>query len=440
MTAYNVLASVFNSTLITFLIYMFFDSLLFKRVKTSVVIIVHFLIALFTSACFIVNNQLSEPIFINYDIVLFASFASSLTFKTKWYNYIVLSFVFDAVYFIAIMFSSAILAIFQIGNNNSEHIAIIDYFFINAATNMIVFIIVMIIKLGKHKLFQHASFKKAVMMILTPISTLGITIALKNIFQATEKPSYGIFVYIALCCFLLMLSNIAVFYYMDSLRENSDNSSAIHAANELIKVQADKYSEMLKSRDIILKLQHDYKNMFLGLVSSINENNIEQVKENLKKQYEELTEQTPVISNGNIIQTLIDMKQETLNSNNIEIELECKNLERNKISPIDLGIIFGNTFDNAVEACLKFYPQEKKIITIHLQVKYNTVVLIMTNPVKRPVKVEYLKSTKDVFGHGYGILSMRNIATKYHGEIDFECSDNKFKVYITMRNLSEDEI
>lgn len=440
MIACHILASIFNGTVISLLIYMFFDSLLFKRVKKSVAIAVHVLIAIFVAICFTINILLTDPIFINYNIVLFAALISSLIFKTKWYNYIVLTVVFDVIYIISLMFTASIVTLLKTTENDSDFAAVTDYFFTNFVIHIIVFIIIMIIKTGKHNLLQHTSLKKAVMMILTPISTLGIMVALNNIFQETEKTSYIILSCIALCCFLLMLSNISVFYYMDSLRENSDNSSALHAANELIKVQAEKYSEMLKSRDIILKLQHDYKNMFLGLVSSINENNLDQVKENLKKQYEELTEQTPIISNGNIIQTLIDMKKNILTENNIEIELECKNLERNKISPIDLGIIFGNAFDNAVEACMKFYPHEKKTITIHLQVKYNTVVLIMTNPVKRPVKVEYLKSTKDVFGHGYGILSMKNIAAKYHGDVDFEYSDRKFKVYITMRNLLENEL
>lgn len=427
-----IITSITDSVMLLFCIYIFFDSLLYRKMKRSYTLLYFIAIGIiFALGLFWLRSTVTTVVELFF-VTLIAGFA----FKSKWYNYFVLSLSLTTIYFLSYYLVATISSLCLPVVIDTVYNAEINYIFYNFLLNMTLFVAVMLIRIRKYKIFAHATLKQSMLFFITPLSTLGILCSLCVVFY-TVTVSYNVLYMGMVCAFLLMLSNIGVFYYIDSIRSNSDNDYAIYAANKLIEAQTDKYREMIKNQDKILKLQHDYKNLFLGIISSIDQSNIEEAKKQLQFQYQEMTKQSPVIQTGNIIQTLIDIKKEMLSENNIEVEFECHDFHKNKISPIDIAVIFGNAFDNAVEACMKFHPSEKKIISVHVQIKYNTLVMIIKNPIKRSVRVDELKSTKGAFGHGYGILSMRNIAQKYNGEIDFECFDNLFVTYITMRNKLE---
>lgn len=65
--------------------------------------------------------------------------------------------------------------------------------------------------------------------------------------------------------------------------------------------------------------------------------------------------------------------------------------------------------------------------------------VLLRNPVENDVNTDHLTSSKRNDGSlGYGISSMRSIATKYHGEVLLLCKDKVFQATIYLRNADNE--
>lgn len=103
----------------------------------------------------------------------------------------------------------------------------------------------------------------------------------------------------------------------------------------------------------------------------------------------------------------------------------------------DLTTIFGNAFDNAVEAAEK---SKKKYIELFTDHRNNFDVIIIKNSCNESAHQHItekagglLKSTKkNSHAHGYGMKSIKNAVKKYDGDLNREYNkvDNEFTLTI----------
>ncbi len=98
------------------------------------------------------------------------------------------------------------------------------------------------------------------------------------------------------------------------------------------------------------------------------------------------------------------------------------------LDTMDLYALFGNALDNAIES-VRREPEEKRIISFRIGSRGRLLGIHFENYVSEPVKlVDGLPVTrkKDTQYHGFGMLSMRHIAEKYHGSMNVLARDNLF--------------
>ena len=97
----------------------------------------------------------------------------------------------------------------------------------------------------------------------------------------------------------------------------------------------------------------------------------------------------------------------------------------------DIGVLYGNLLDNAIEACRKV-PEEKRFIWLENKYQSGKLLLVITNS-KTMEKNENLKTTKkDSYSHGRGILSVQRVADKYNGTAGFT---DKGEVIDTVKSI-----
>lgn len=95
--------------------------------------------------------------------------------------------------------------------------------------------------------------------------------------------------------------------------------------------------------------------------------------------------------------------------------------------------MFGNLLDNAIEACEKLEHPEDKVIHLKIAKERGMVVVELNN--KAPGAIEFQdglpKTTKEhKQNHGFGMKSVRSIATKYNGLMQVAVEDGQFRVKI----------
>lgn len=101
------------------------------------------------------------------------------------------------------------------------------------------------------------------------------------------------------------------------------------------------------------------------------------------------------------------------------------------INEIELAVIIGNLFDNAIEANEKI--DNFKYINALIDVDNGEINITMTNPLNKPNPD--LKTTKrDEEHHGLGIKSIKAIAQKYSGTANFVQENSAFNAYVNVVN------
>lgn len=421
------LLNIINGSLSVCAVYLFFSALTAFRLDKWVRLVFGVIFSLvYILVLEKTDDGVLRSIFIFLTVVLI-----SLMFEMKAYNRILFPLIFIAVNMASVFFTEAVWKIifYSVSENNS-----LDGIFIILISRVLLFVILFIWRMKKHKILTNTPSKFFMVLALIPLSTVGMIIFIYRFFSEISTMSDEIRIGVLIFSTMLIISNSVIFYFIDIVEENNESSYAVYAANKLIEQKTEQYEELLSSQEKIMKLHHDYKKVFVGLVSSIDESNIEKTKRELMRQYKELTELSAPVQDDNIVRIILNMKQRVMDQNYIVAQMEYKELYKNRISPIDTAIIFGNALDNAIEACMEFPLENKKIIEIYGEVKNNIIVFTIKNPVIKNIDTKNLRTTKDSFGHGYGIISMKNIAEKYGGDVIFECKDKIFTTYIMLRN------
>ncbi len=428
MNIMNLVIQTINASLHLYIAYVFFHSFYkckFKTITSCIVYVVCSILLSFSMFLFRGNPVL-------YLIMFALTTSISLLFDGK--------LIFKTIYSILFLAIAAVIeAVVAITVNTAFGV---DYaegregaLFITGMllSKFVLLMIIILLRTKKHSPILKQFKKKYYSIYLFPVSTLLIIIAQHNIFVKNPNQSASSLYFVLICYSLLMLANMIVFDFIDSLYINTVNESKIIAANEIIENQKIQYKSLIDHNSHIAKIQHDNKHLFLALISEIKNGNYDTVLKGLSDACSIC--EKDVIVNNNIIESVLNIKAKEAQIKGIYIDYECRHTEGILISPLDIAVILGNSLDNAIEACDRIDTDFEKTIFLHIILKGDALMISIKNPVVENVDINNLTSTKeDSDRHGFGVISMQQIANKYNGEVVFKCNNNIFTTTILLCN------
>lgn len=102
-------------------------------------------------------------------------------------------------------------------------------------------------------------------------------------------------------------------------------------------------------------------------------------------------------------------------------------------SEVDLCIIMGNLFDNAIEACMQL-PEEERMIRIYMDMKNTQLYMSFTNTTarKKQKKENGRYTTTKGEGHGYGLVRIDTIIERLQGYISRNSEDGAFTTEVLL--------
>lgn len=284
----------------------------------------------------------------------------------------------------------------------------------------------------KYNLFIH---KREAIVIIITISMSGIQISLlRNIIDEQQK-YYNIFLIILLCVIIL---NVILYYAMIYIGKKNVAEKNYALMQKQFELQSESIYALEQKYDETAKIRHDIKN-YLALALNMAE----------QKKYTELVQflETLLEEKINSITSYINTKRSVLGAvlnsklskaKSNGIEMKCYILsEFESISDMDLGILFANLLDNAIEGCERNKNNSEIIVKTWTEVGYYF--LEISNTVESDILSDnpYLKTKKkDSELHGVGLHSVRDIVKKYEGMISFEQKGYIFNVYVSLEKTS----
>lgn len=236
--------------------------------------------------------------------------------------------------------------------------------------------------------------------------------------------AYSFFLY-----FTVIGCGLLIIMLIKNIRKKSYYENLSNIMDVRLTEQVKHYEQVEKTDNELRKFRHNYKNMKIGLMSLLDNNDIVDAKKYMADCDELLDIDYTLYQTGNsIINAILSDKAMKVKDKGITIKFTGL-IPQTKISNTDLCIIFGNILDNAIEAVEKVDDNIAKEINIDVYKKKDYLFIAVTNPTKTEVAIKDNKvvtSKDDKSNHGLGLSSVEETLKKYDGHLDLDCNNNKF--------------
>ena len=178
------------------------------------------------------------------------------------------------------------------------------------------------------------------------------------------------------------------------------------------------------------------KNNYVLELSYLENQNYEELHKIYTGILGDLNKRSTVIDTGNIgIDSILNYKVEMARENKIEVEYVIQVGSSVAIDNGHLTILFGNLFDNAMEAVRKM-PEGERRIRFKLSTDQTALFFVIENPydgmLKKNKKNEIVTSKSNEKEHGIGLKTVKEIVDGYHGSVTIDATEVNFKVTVFM--------
>lgn len=178
--------------------------------------------------------------------------------------------------------------------------------------------------------------------------------------------------------------------------------------------------------------RHDYRNHIQMMKVLAASGDMDALKVYLDELDTDLNTVDTVVKTGNpVADAILNSKISLARSRNIPTQVDAHIPVKLKMSELDLCCIIGNLFDNAMEASMAL-PEEKRLIRVYMDMKGTQLYISFTNftAAKKLSKVGRGFKTSKGEGHGFGLVRMDDIVSRYDGYLSRNSEDGAFTTEI----------
>ncbi len=192
------------------------------------------------------------------------------------------------------------------------------------------------------------------------------------------------------------------------------------------------YREVENMYQQIRGWRHDYRNHIQMMKVLAANGDMDALKAYLDELDTDLNTVDTVVKTGNpMADAILNSKISLARSRNIPTQVDAHIPVKLKMSELDLCCIIGNLFDNAMEASMAL-PEEKRLIRVYMDMKGTQLYISFTNftAAKKLNKVGRGFKTSKGEGHGFGLVRMDDIVSRYDGYLSRNSEDGAFTTEI----------
>ena len=198
---------------------------------------------------------------------------------------------------------------------------------------------------------------------------------------------------------------------------------------ELIETHYQEVETMYKQ---IRGWRHDYRNHIQLMKVLAANGDMDAIKDYLDKLDTDLSTVDTVVKTGNAMaDAILNSKISLAKSKGIAVKVDAHIPVKLKMSELDLCVIIGNLFDNAIDASMAL-PEEQRLIRVYMDMKNTQLYISFTNftATKKLAKVGNRFQTTKGDGHGFGLLRIDNIIERLDGYLSRNSEDGAFTTEI----------
>ena len=235
------------------------------------------------------------------------------------------------------------------------------------------------------------------------------------------------------CEFGVILINIVCYIMtvnMSIMRSKEEELTYIAQQNEYSRKYAETVNEQYSA---ICRIRHDMKQYCTVLDSLISKGETANAQEFISQTFDEISQTEFLINVGNVfVNSILNAKLNIAKSKDIEVICSVDK-KIGGVNDIDLCSLLGNLLDNAIEAAEQCQT-DLRFIELNITCSTDTLNITISNSINMPVLCynPKLLTTKKDSEHGFGTKTIRAIAEKYNGSIDYFEKNLTFTAKVTL--------
>lgn len=269
-----------------------------------------------------------------------------------------------------------------------------------------------------------------VMLAIIPmISIISITLLMKAALNHEE-----IKIYILIGSMCIVIANVVTYYFFTVLNKEYETKLKI----QLLEQQNDNAKKNIENADAFIKqmktVRHDIKNQLIAIYGHIDKGNFDEAKNYINSITNNYLPniQEYISTENEAFDAITNSKIAICNQKNIFMLVSIMEKSLTDMNAVDIGVLFGNLLDNAIEAADK---TESRRISVEVQKEGEYLSIIVKNSIEKSVlennnNLETSKKNKTM--HGIGIKSVKAIVKKYDGMLQFYEEQNEFCCHILL--------
>lgn len=228
--------------------------------------------------------------------------------------------------------------------------------------------------------------------------------------------------YNCFCCALLLY---ALFTMLDSRRVREENKTI----RALWRKAGEQYKLSKENIELINLKCHDLKHQIreIGGMATLSEQATREIEDSIGF-YDSF-----VKTDNEALNVVLTEKSIRCHKNGITLSVIADGSSISFMNEVDVYSLFGNAFDNAIEACLDLPESERRVISLQIKQKNGMITVLISNSFSGSVRFGEdgmpLTKKKDDGYHGYGAKSIRSVIEKYDGAMNIRVMGNVFYLY-----------
>jgi len=184
--------------------------------------------------------------------------------------------------------------------------------------------------------------------------------------------------------------------------------------------------------EAIGRAEHDLRHHLSVIRSYSAERENKKLDDYLSKYIESLPDKSKLaVCENSAVNSILQYYIGIAKKEGVAVDVNVNVPANTNISDTDLCIVFGNCFENAIEACRRF--DGEKFIKIRSKLTKEMFTIIIANSFDGSIKKEgdkFLSLKHD--GEGIGIPSVKAVVEKYGDSAQFEADGNEFRATIIL--------
>lgn len=291
----------------------------------------------------------------------------------------------------------------------------------------ILFGICLLIRIYRKSYQLHIEEYRGTLFSVGTVGTIWGWLLLNTLDEQSNRMGLGDS-FLVVSCLLILLVLMLIELRSTHIRAEA---KMVQMKNELLEQS---YKDMQKLYMNNQYIFHDFKHHMILLKNYLNKREYVKANVYLKKITEPIDRMGHYIHTGcDVLDLVLNIKRNEAEQKGIRYLVEADREIHTNIHETDLGNIFFNLLDNAIEACEKMEGQDKWIRVV-IKKKNQICIMKVENSIEKPVMMkdgEYETEKADKDRHGIGMKSVETSVKRYGGDVKWSHTKDRFIVVIT---------